>query len=54
MENKKPYKPKNGITEKRTYGKKDFWKDGDTDTRKFENPLKPLMSEAEKENRYWS
>lgn len=49
MDTNKPYK-------KRTYGKKDFRKDGSkdsrnqesTDTRKFENPLKPLMTEAEK------
>ena len=35
-------------TETRTARSADLGKYGDTDTRKFENPLKPLMTEAEK------
>lgn len=51
MDANKPYK-------KRAYGKKDFRKDGDsvslnqesTETRSFDNPLKPLMTEEEKKD----
>ena len=39
---------KNGITDVRTYGKKGFRKDGDSETRKFEGEIKPLMSEEKK------
>ena len=37
-------------TEVRTARSADLGKYGDTDTRKFENPLKPLMTETEKAN----
>lgn len=42
-------------TEVRTARSADLGKYGDTDTRKFENPLKPLMMEEEKKDRrFWS
>ena len=60
MENKKGYKKpyKKGTTNKRnqestevrTARSADLGKYGDTDTRKFENPLRPLMSEDEKKD----
>ena len=43
MDANKPYK-------KRTYGKKDFHKDVDSDVRKFEGELKPLMTEEQKKD----
>lgn len=39
-----------GSTETRTARSADLGKYGDTDTRKFENPLKPLMTEDEKKD----
>lgn len=43
MDTNKPYK-------KKTYGKKDSRTDESTDTRRFDNPIKPLMTEEEKSN----
>jgi four helix bundle protein len=50
MEYKKKTYTKKGATEKRTYGKKDFHKDVDSDVRKFEGELKPLMTEEQKKD----
>ncbi len=45
MEYKKSYNGK-----PRKYGSKDSRNQESTDTRKFENPLKPLMTEEEKKD----
>lgn len=47
MEYKKKYNKK-GTTDKRSYGGSDLRNQEPTDTRSFDNPLRPLMSEEEK------
>lgn len=48
MEYKKTYSSKKKETRK--YGSKDVRTDESTDTRRFDNPVKPLMTEEEKSN----
>ena len=48
MEYKKSYSSKK--KDSRKYGNKDLRTDESTDTRRFENPVKPLMTEEEKSN----
>ena len=50
MEYKKKTYIKKGTTDKRTYGKKVSRTDESTDIRRFDNPVKPLMTEEEKSN----
>ena len=60
MESNKPYKKgttnkrNQESTEVRTARSADLGKYGDTDTRKFENPLRPLMSEEEASRDQWN
>ena len=48
MENKKTYGGKAGAPKVRKDGRKELRKDESTDIRRFDNPVKPLMTEEEK------